>query len=120
MNAPPMNALVAAFFNSMRGFGAALTERAIRQELALLALSIPAALVVSSDLWVRIALVATVLLTLTVELLNTALEKLCDHITPDHHPKVGAIKDMGSAAVFCTLALAALAWGAALIQLIGL
>jgi diacylglycerol kinase len=33
---------------------------------------------------------------------------------------VGAIKDMGSAAVFCTLALAALAWGAALIQLIGL
>jgi diacylglycerol kinase (ATP) len=120
MNAPPMNALVAAFFNSMRGFGAALTERAIRQELALLALSIPAALVVSSDLWVRIALVATVLLTLTVELLNTALEKLCDHITPDHHPNVGAIKDMGSAAVFCTLALAALAWGAALIQLIGL
>lgn len=33
------------------------------------------------------------------EAVNTALEKLCDHVTPDRHPQIKAIKDMASGAV---------------------
>jgi diacylglycerol kinase (ATP) len=43
---------------------------------------------------------------LAVELLNTAIEKLADHITREQHPEIGVIKDFGSAAVFCVLRLA--------------
>jgi diacylglycerol kinase (ATP) len=56
---------------------------------------------------------------MAVELLNTAIEKLCDHVTPERHEQVRAIKDMGSAAVFCALALAALLWGAAGVAFFG-
>jgi diacylglycerol kinase (ATP) len=115
-----MNALIAAFFNSMRGFSAAArTERAVRQELVALALAVPAALFISSSLWVRVALIGTILLTLAVELMNTAVEKLCDHVTPAKNPQVGLVKDMGSAAVLCALALAALVWAAAILEALG-
>jgi len=108
---------LAAFRNSMRGLRAAAhTEPALRLELAALAGGIPAAFLVSDDPRVFAGLVGTLLIVLAVELLNTALEKLCDHVCPQHHPTIGTIKDMGSAAVMFALVLAGLAWGAALFQ----
>ena len=47
---------------------------------------------------------------LIVELLNTAIEKLADRVTHEHDPLIGRVKDMGSAAVGLTLALAGLVW----------
>ena len=38
-------------------------------------------------------------LVLSIESLNTAVEKVCDFIHPDHHPKIGFIKDVASGAV---------------------
>lgn len=35
---------------------------------------------------------------LSTEALNTALEELCDHITLEHHPRIGKIKDLGATA----------------------
>ncbi len=35
---------------------------------------------------------------LAIEALNTAIEELCDHVTLDHHPQIGKVKDLGSAA----------------------
>jgi len=35
---------------------------------------------------------------LSVEALNTAIEELCDHVTPHHHPQIGKIKNLGSGA----------------------
>jgi diacylglycerol kinase (ATP) len=42
--------------------------------------------------------------------LNTAIEKLADHVAPTLHPGIGRIKDMGSAAVGVALLLAAAIW----------
>lgn len=47
---------------------------------------------------------------LAVEALNTALEELCDHVTPGKHPNIGKVKDLGSGATLLML-LAALAIG---------
>jgi diacylglycerol kinase len=38
-------------------------------------------------------------LVLSIESLNTAVEKICDFIHPDHHEKIGFIKDVASGAV---------------------
>jgi diacylglycerol kinase (ATP) len=55
-----------------------------------------------------------------VELLNTAIEKLADHVTREHHIEILRIKDFGSAAVFCGICLAGFTWLAALIVRCGL
>jgi diacylglycerol kinase (ATP) len=115
-----MEALVAAFRNSMRGFAVALgSERAVRQEFVILAAAVPAALVISQDLWVRVALIGVILLTMAIELLNTAIEKLCDHVTPELHASIGRIKYMVSDAVFCMIAHSALLWASACIRAAG-
>lgn len=38
-------------------------------------------------------------LVLSIESLNTAVEKVCDFIHPDYHEKIGFIKDVASGAV---------------------
>ena len=70
----------------------------------------PGLLLFAPDIWKRLALIAAVLFLVVVELLNTAIEKLADHVTPALHPGIGRIKDMGSAAVGVALLLAAAIW----------
>ncbi|KQP30278.1 diacylglycerol kinase [Methylobacterium sp. Leaf469] len=112
-----MRALLVAFLNSWRGLAhGARTERAVRLELALLLLGLPLAFLVGAGLWVRVALVASLLLMLAAEFLNTAIEKLCDHLHPGHHPKIGIVKDLASAGAFLAQAVAALVWLAALFE----
>lgn len=107
-----MNRLIAAFYNSVRGLRWAFRhETAVRQELIGLGLAMPLALVIAEDMPTFIALIGAVLLLLSVELLNTAVEKLSDHITPEHHPQIGIVKDIGSAAVFVMLVLNVMLWG---------
>ncbi len=50
-------------------------------------------------------------LVLSIEGLNTAVEKVADFIHPDYHERIGFIKDIAAGAVFFA-ALAALAVGA--------
>ena len=112
-----MVALLLAFLNSWRGLRhGARTERAVRLELVLLALGLPLALVLGASLWVRVGLIATLLMMLAAEFLNTAIEKLCDHLHPGHHPRIGVVKDLASAGTFLAQATAALVWIAALID----
>ena len=112
-----MNALVLAFLNSWRGLVHGLrTERAVRQEMALLALGVPLALILGAELWVRVALVASLLMMLAAEFLNTAVEKLCDHLHPGRHPAIGTVKDLASAGTFMAQATALLVWVTALVD----
>lgn len=38
-------------------------------------------------------------LVISLEMFNSALEKVCDHISPDWHPQIKVIKDMAAGAV---------------------
>jgi len=65
--------------------------------------------------WKKAALVAAYLLIPLAELFNSALEDICDLVSPDHHPLVAQAKDKGSAAVLLAIAvnvlvLSALLW----------
>ena len=77
-------------------------------------------LLVATDTWRRVALIGVIVLLMIVELLNTAIEKLSDHVTPHHHDAIGRIKDMASAAVGLALLLAGLVWLVALAERFGL
>jgi diacylglycerol kinase (ATP) len=110
-----------ATLNSWRGLIAATkTEQAFREELITFALAVPLVFVIAAEAWKRLALLGVILLLMAVELLNTAIEKLSDHVTPAQHPDIGRIKDMSSAAVGVTLAIAGFTWLLALVQWIGL
>ena len=110
-----------ATINSWAGLkAAARSEAALREELVTLAASIPLAFYITQLAWKRLALVGVILLLIVVELLNTAIEKLSDHVTPHHHDAIGRIKDMASAAVGLALLLCGLVWLVALAERIGL
>ena len=109
-----------ATINSWRGIlAAARSEAAFREELVALALGIPLAFFITPLAWKRLALVGVLLLLLAVELLNTAIEKLSDHVTATHHPDIGRIKDMGSAAVGIALLIACFTWLLAIAEWLG-
>jgi diacylglycerol kinase (ATP) len=113
--------LYQATLNTFRGLTwATRSEAALRQELVALVIAIPLGLVLAPSPGWYLAMVGILILAASVELLNTAIEKLSDHITREHHPQIGVVKDMGSAAVFCVLCLGALIWMTALALRFGL
>lgn len=110
-----------ALINSWNGLRAAsASEQAVREELVVLALSVPLAAVIGVSLERSLQLVVVVVLVLAVELLNTAVEKLADRVTLEQDPIIKRVKDMGSAAVFCALAIACLVWLFAIAERFGL
>jgi diacylglycerol kinase (ATP) len=112
--------LLLATINSWNGLLAAVrSEEAFRQELWALVIAVPLAFLIGSGPWQRAAMIGVVVLIMIVELLNTSIEKLSDHVTPHTHPTIGRIKDMGSAAVGLSLLLAGFVWLVALAERVG-
>ncbi len=104
--------LVQATRNSIAGLGFAIRdEQAFRSQLIVLAVLIPAAIWLASTTLELLALLASALLVLITELLNTAVEAVVDRASPDIHPLAKKAKDCGSAAVFVAMMLTLLVWG---------
>ncbi len=115
-----MQRLLRATLNTLNGLrAAASSEAAFRQELFTLALSVPLAILIATDNWMRLAMIVVVVAVMVVELLNTAIEKLADRVTLDHDPLIGRVKDMGSAAVGVALVMAGLFWLFAIAERMG-
>ena len=107
--------------NSWRGLREGLTtEAAVKQEVALAALFLPLSVLVATSLWIWVALVASLLFVLAVEFLNTAIERLCNHVTPERHEAIRVTKDLASAGVLFALLLAGVIWLAAILERLGI
>jgi len=103
--------IINAYGYSMKGLKAALKyESAFRQEVVLFFVLLPAALWLGNDWLHYIFLIGSMLLVLIVELLNSAIEAVVDRIGDEHHSLAGRAKDMGSAAVFISLANVIFVW----------
>jgi diacylglycerol kinase (ATP) len=103
--------ILSATRNSLEGFIAAIRhEDAFRQELILAAVFVPLGLWLGANGFERALLVATVLLVLIVELLNSAVEATVDRISFENHLLAKRAKDIGSAAVMLSLATAGIVW----------
>jgi diacylglycerol kinase (ATP) len=104
-----------ASVNTLRGLAFAYrSEQAFRHEVFLLLAALPLGIVIAPSLGWYIAMIGVLLAALAAELLNTAIEKLADQVTADHHPQIAIVKDCGSAAVGILLALAGMIWLAGL------
>ncbi|AUW03289.1 MULTISPECIES: diacylglycerol kinase [Vibrio] len=96
---------------SVKGLKSAFkSEAAIRQELVLLALFIPIALYLDISKVEQILMIASLVLVFLFELVNSAIEAVVDRIGTEHHELSGKAKDIGSAAVMVSLALAVFTW----------
>lgn len=85
-------------------------EIAFRQELlAILGLA-PLALWLGENGVERSMMIASLILVLIVELINSAIEATQDRISLEKHPLARNAKDFGSAAVMLALINAALVW----------
>jgi diacylglycerol kinase (ATP) len=105
-----------AFHYSLAGLRAAyLAEDAFRQEVLLAVLLVPLAFFLAPDGVGRALMIASVLLVLIVELLNSAIEATVDRISLDSHPLAKRAKDIGSAAVLLALLNVPLVWACVLI-----
>lgn len=76
-----------------------LLENNARIHLAatIIVLALSAYFKIETNEWLWIALAIT--LVWITELLNTAIEKIVDFISPEYHPTAGKIKDLAAAAV---------------------
>jgi len=103
--------IIAAFTNTCKGFyWMSKNEAAFKQELALLTVLTVVSLFLEVTTLERIFLIASLLLVLLTETLNTAIEAVVDRIGLELHELSGLAKDLGSAAVFISLTIAVLVW----------
>ena len=103
--------LANAFTYSVAGTLAAFKhEDAFRQEVILSSVLIPLAIYLGQTPIEQALLIASILLIIIVELLNSSVEATVDRISVKRHKLSKRAKDIGSAAVFFSLINAAVIW----------
>ena len=94
------------------------TQRNFRVHLLVSILAVTAAVILDIANWQWVIICVCIALVLSAELMNTAIEKLCDHVNPGLHPQIRLIKDMAAAAVLLLSVMSVVAGAAILIPAI--
>jgi len=83
------------------------THLKLHAAIALLVIGLGFFFDISNSDWVTVLLCIT--LVICLEMFNSALEKLCDLVMPERHPKIKYIKDVaaGSVLIACIFAIVA-------------
>ena len=101
---------------SMQGLRAAwLHESSFRLEVYLLVPLVPIALWLGQSGVEKALLIGSLLLVLSIELLNSAIEAVIERYGPEFHELAGRAKDMGSAAVFVLMVNVVVVWACILL-----
>lgn len=95
--------------------GAWQREAAFRQEIIAALVLVPLSLFARVTWLEHALLVASVLLVLLVELINSSIEAIVDRVSMERHPLSGHAKDAGSAAVLLACIITAALWAAILL-----
>ena len=80
-------------------------------EVCLALVLAPAALLLGNSAVEKVLLLLAIALVLLTEMLNSAVEAVVDRVGPEYHELSKQAKDMGSAAVFISLATFVAIWG---------
>lgn len=101
---------------SIAGLRAAFThEYAFRLEVLLAAILVPLALLLPASGGGKALMVASIVLVLIVELVNSAIEAAVDRISLEEHALAKRAKDIGSAAVMLALINVPVVWALVLL-----
>ena len=102
---------IASVKYSIDGFFAALKhEPSFREDLLFAGLLVPFAIILPVNAVSTALMIASLILILIVELLNSAIEWIIDYLRPERHPLAKRIKDMASAAVFLSYINCIVVW----------
>jgi diacylglycerol kinase (ATP) len=102
---------------SAKGLRAGWTyEASFRLEVYLCVIFFPLGAWIGNGAIEKALLCGSLLLVLSAELLNSAIEAVVDKVSPEFHELAGRAKDMGSAAVFLLMMNVLLCWGLILWQ----
>lgn len=94
------------------------TENSVRFEAVVFVLVLVAlAILRPAPIWWAAAALASAGV-LAAELLNTAIEALADHLSPELHPQIRVVKDCAAAAVFVSVVAAVVVAAALVVHLI--
>jgi diacylglycerol kinase (ATP) len=97
--------------SSLDGFFAALKhEPSFREDLLFAVCLVPLAIILPVNAVSTALMIASLILILIVELLNSAIEWIIDYLRPERHPLAKRIKDMASAAVFLSYINCIVVW----------
>ena len=89
-----------SFKNAFNGFFVlAKTERNFQIHLSALAINILLILFLKLTLHDAAIIILACAFVMVAEILNTAIEKICDFVHPEFEPRIGLIKDIAAAAV---------------------
>ncbi len=97
------NKFIINLFNSINGLKLALKEHSFVAEVLGGIIFIPYVLFSDLTLLFKLILMTVYFLLLAFELVNTAIEELCNKITPEIDADIKKIKDISSASVFIIL-----------------
>jgi len=101
-----------AFIWSMKGLRASWKfEASFRLEVYLFVIFFPLGLWFGHGGLEKAVLCGSLIMVLSAELLNSAVEAIVDKASPEFHELAGRAKDMGSAAVFLLMLNFMLCWG---------
>ena len=101
---------------SMQGLKACwLHESSFRLEVYLCILLTPLALWLAQTPVERVLMIGSMLMVLSMELLNSAVEAVIERYGAEFHELAGRAKDMGSAAVFVLMMNVLLTWALLLV-----
>jgi diacylglycerol kinase (ATP) len=86
------------------------TETSFKVELVIVILLLPIIFFIDTTLTNKLIMFITLMLMPLVESLNSAIERVVDLVTLEHHDMAGRAKDVGSAAVFITITIFVITW----------
>jgi diacylglycerol kinase (ATP) len=87
-----------------------LTETSFRIELVAVCVLIPLLWFFSLELWYKLLMFSSLTGILIAEAINSAIERVTDLVTLEHHEMAGRAKDMGSTVVFLSICVCIVIW----------
>jgi len=87
------------------------TERSFQIELVLSLFLLPLIFFIESTLIYKLLLFFSLMGVLIAETINSAIERVVDLVTLQHHPMAKRAKDVGSTIVFLSIILFIITWG---------
>ena len=88
------------FKNALRGLCHALvTERNMSIHLVIASCVLVYLMFVRAEIYHFVLAYTAIFLVISSELMNTALERLCDFVEPEHNQEIKIIKDLSASAV---------------------
>ena len=94
------------------------TETSFKIELILTIILLPVIFFIDTTLTNKVLMFITLMGMLMAEATNSAIERVVDLVTLEHHDMAGRAKDVGSAIVFISIFIFVVTWGIILIDIL--